>query len=53
MYRIEPPMNLIRKFLCRWFGIHDWRYASTIREFKAESRARCQWCEMRQWTRFN
>ena len=42
-------MNAIRRFLCRYLGIHDWRYASRHTKPGFMSHARCQWCEKRLW----
>ena len=44
-------MDTIRRFLCRYLNIHDWRYASRYTKPGYESRARCQWCEIRKWDR--
>ncbi len=41
---------MIRQFLCHFFGLHDWRYASAYRKPGFESRAKCQYCEARKWS---
>ena len=44
-------MNRIRKSLCAYLGIHDWRFASP-KDIPGEgvSRASCPWCGKRKVT---